>query len=227
MLFLNIYYKTIKSQAIIFDRDGVIIDTESLAVESARRAFKQLGFTLLDEDILHMTGRSSRVYTEYFLKKWDFDPEEFRLIHRKYFYNNLDSAPFFFATIALVKKIYSQGITIGMTTSAGKEGTMFILKKLGIDHMFKVIVTKEDCVNLKPDPEPYLLTAKKLGIEPQLCVAIEDTALGAVSAKAAGMKCIIIPNEFTKNQDFSNADFITKSTADLGIYLKGVSSFCL
>jgi HAD superfamily hydrolase (TIGR01509 family) len=174
-----------------------------------------------------MTGRSSRVYTDYFLKKWDFDPEIFRAIHKEYFYNNLDSAPFFVDTIELVKKIYSQGITLGMATSAGKEGTMFILKKAGIDHMFKVIVTKEDCIKLKPDPEPYLLTANKLGIEPKLCVAIEDTVLGAESAKGAGMKCIIIPNEFTKNQDFSNADFVAKSNDALEIYLKGVSSFSL
>lgn len=81
--------------------------------------------------------------------------------------------------------------------------------------MFNVIVTHEDCESLKPDPEPDALTANKLGIEPKYCVAIEDTALGVESAKGAGMKCIVIPNEHTKHQDFSSADTVVKSASEI------------
>lgn len=215
-----------KSQAIIFDRDGVIIDTQSLVIDCARETFKQLGFTLLEEDIPFMIGLSTRVFTDHFSEKWDFDPDKFRKIHRKLFYDNIDSAPYFTDTVELVKKIYKQGIPIGMTTSAGKEGTIQILNKVGIAHMFKVIVTKEDCINLKPDPEPYLLTAQKLGIEPKFCISIEDTDLGAESAKGAGMKCIVIPNKFTNDQDFSKADFVAKTVEDIEKKLERISSFC-
>jgi HAD superfamily hydrolase (TIGR01509 family) len=184
-----------------------------------------MGFNLLEEDISHMIGLSPRVYTDYFLKKWDFDPEKFREMHKDLFYKNLYLAPYYVDTIELIKKIYSQGITLGLTTSAGREGTILILKKVGIDHMFKVIVTREDCVKLKPDSEPYILTAKKLEIEPKFCIVMEDTAIGVDSAKDAGMKCIAIPNEFTNGQDFSRADFVAKSINSVKESLEKISPF--
>lgn len=97
----------------------------------------------------------------------------------------------------------------------GKDGTLLILSKAGIDQLFDVIITREDCTNLKPHPEPYLLTAEKLGIEPKHCVVIEDTALGVESAKKAGMRSIAIPNEYTQDQDFSMADVVVKSAKEV------------
>lgn len=202
-------------KALIFDRDGVIINSDVVVIKAAREAFAQLGFTLLDEDIPQITGRSYRVYTDYFLQKWDFDAEEYYRIIRELFYANLDAAPYFEEAVKLIKKLHGQKIPLAITTSAGREGTLLILEKAGIAGMFDVIVTKEDCKNLKPDPEPYALTAKKLGITPELCLAIEDTALGVESAKKAGLKCIAIPNEHTRDQDFSLADKVVTSGGEV------------
>ncbi len=195
--------KTIRTKAVIFDRDGVIINTEGVVIDSVKQAFKKLGFTLQEEDISQIIGRSSVVYTEYFLKKWSFDPEEYRKTQRDIFYENIDSAPLFEDAIELAKSLHNKKVPIALTTSAGKEGTLLILKKAGIDHMFDVIVAREDCNNLKPHPEPYIRTAEKLGIEAEYCVVVEDTALGVESAKKAGMKCIALPNEYTNTQNFS------------------------
>jgi beta-phosphoglucomutase-like phosphatase (HAD superfamily) len=111
--------------------------------------------------------------------------------------------------------LYSKKVPLAVTTSAGREGTLLILSKAGIDKMFDVIITRDDCEKLKPDPEPYIVTAKKLQIEPKFCVAIEDTSLGVESAKGAGMLCIAIPNEFTRDQDFSMADVVVKSANEV------------
>lgn len=202
-------------KAVILDRDGVIINSDVVVIKAAREAFAQLGFTLLDEDIPQITGRSYSVYTDYFLQKWDFDAEEYYRIMRELFYANLDAAPYFEEAVKLIKKLHGQKIPLAITTSAGREGTLLILEKAGIAGMFDVIVTKEDCKNLKPDPEPYALTAKKLGITPELCLAIEDTALGVESAKKAGLKCIAIPNEHTRDQDFSLADKVVTSGGEV------------
>ena len=207
--------KSIKTKAVIFDRDGVIINTEGIAIESIKEAFGKLGFILEKEDISQIIGRSSTVYTEYFLKKWDFDPDEYRKIQRELFYKNLDSATFFEGTVKLVKSLHERSVPIAMTTSAGKEGTKLILNKVGIYEMFDVIVTREDCNNLKPHPEPYMITTKNLEIDPEFCVAIEDTALGVESAKKAGLKCIAIPNEYTKDQDFRLADAVVSSAREI------------
>lgn len=207
--------KTIKTKAVIFDRDGILINTEGIVIDSVKEAFKKLGFIIQEEDISQIIGRSSIVYTEYFLKKWDFDPDKYRKIQRELFYKNIDSAPFFEDAVELVKFLYARKIPLAVTTSAGREGTLLILKKGGIDKMFKVLVTREDCTKLKPDPEPYLLTAEKLGIDPKFCVVLEDTSLGVEAAKKSGMKCIAIPNEYTSDQDFSMADAIVESAKEV------------
>lgn len=207
--------KKLKAKAVIFDRDGVIINTEGIVINSIRKAFAQLGFTVQDEDIQQTIGRSSRVYKDYFLKKWDFSYDEYRDLQKDLFYKNLDSAPFFDEIITLIKRLYSQKVPLAVTTSAGRDGTILILKKAGVEEMVKVVVSKEDCENLKPHPEPYILTAKKLGVLPEFCVAIEDTALGVESAKNAGIMCIAIPNEHTKDQDFSQADLVLQSAKEV------------
>jgi beta-phosphoglucomutase len=207
--------KTLQIKAVIFDRDGVIINTEGLVIETAKKAFKKLGFQLQPEDIPEMIGKSPRVYTEYFLKKWKFDPDEYRKIQSDLFYKNIDSVPFFEDALALVKYLHEKKIPIAITTSAGREGTLLILNKAKIDTLFDAIVTREDCTNLKPHPEPYLRTSEKLGIKPEYCVVIEDTALGVESAKKAGMRCIAVPNEYTSDQDFSLADAVVQSAKEI------------
>ncbi len=205
----------IKCKAVVFDRDGIIIDSEILVINSAKKAFKQLGFDMPDADASQIIGRSSFVYTEYFLTKWDFDPEVFREKMKENFYNELDTVQIFDETIKLIKRLYKRKVALAVTTSAGREGTLLILRNIGIEHMFNEIVTREDCVKLKPDPEPYVLTTKKLGISPEYCVAIEDTSLGIESAKKAGLKSIAIPTNSSKDQDFANADFVVKSANEI------------
>lgn len=208
-------HKTLKVKAVAFDRDGVIINTEGVVIDSIRKAFKQLGFELEDKDIPQIIGRSYDDYKHYFLHKWDFDFQEYRQIQRQIFYSNLDQAEYFKHTIELIKSLHAQNIPIAVTTSAGREGTQLILEKVGIAQMFKVIVTKEDVKSRKPDPECYLITAQKLAIDPHFCVAIEDTALGVEAAKNAGMQCIAIPNKYTNDQDFSLADVVVKSADEV------------
>jgi HAD superfamily hydrolase (TIGR01509 family) len=207
--------QVLNAKAVIFDRDGVIINTDVLILESIRESLKTFGFELQDEDIKHIIGRSFKVYKTYFEQKWEIDIDEYRRIQNEYYYANLDKAKYFKDTIELIKILYSKNVPMAVTTSAGREGTILILDKVGITNMFKVIVTNENCENLKPDPEPYITTAKKLGIKPKYCVAIEDTALGVESAKKAGMMCIAIPNEHTKHQDFSSADTVVKSAGEI------------
>ena len=74
--------------------------------------------------------------------------------------------------------------------------------------MFTELVTFEDYTFRKTNPEPYLVTAKKLNVKPQDCLVFEDSNVGVEAAKKAEMKCIALPNEYTKKQDFSKADKI-------------------
>jgi HAD superfamily hydrolase (TIGR01509 family) len=205
----------LKIKAVVFDRDGVIINTDGVMIDSVRKAFKNLGLQFPERDISQLIGRGPDVYKNRHFKGKNFNYDEFRKIQRELFYQNLDQAEFFQDTLDLIKSLHKRLIPIAITTSASREGTLLILGKCGINHEIDVLITKEDCKNLKPHPEPYILTSEKLGIEPELCLVIEDTALGVEAAKKAGMKCIAVPNEYTNDQDFSMADAIVQSAREI------------
>ena len=204
-------------KAVIFDRDGIIIDSESTNINSAVKAFKWLGIAIKEEEKEWIVGKHPDDYKKLFLEKYDFSYEEFRKIQRKIYYELLESANFFEKTISLIRKLHKMNITLALTTSSSMKSTLQVLKKARLENIFKVIVTFEDYSERKPNPESYLITAKKLGVEPKDCVVIEDSSVGINAAKNAGMKCIAIPNEYTKKQDFSKADLVVDSADKINI----------
>lgn len=206
-------------KAVIFDRDGVILDSESINVNSAVEAFKKLGIAMKEEEKDWIVGRHPDDYKNLFLEKYDFSSEEFRNIQEKIYYELLESAPLIDEAILLIKQLYELKTPLALTTSSGLESTLQVLKSADLENIFSVIVTYEDYKERKPNSESYEITAKKLDLHPEDCVAIEDSSVGVEAAKNAGMKCIAIPNEYAKNQDFSKADLIVESADEIDIEL--------
>lgn len=95
--------KVIDVKAIIFDRDGVIIDTDSLVLESVFFGLSKIGVKFSNNDVPLMAGRSIDSLKEFLLNKWSFNFDEFRLIQRQYFYDHLDDAPYFPDMIEFIK----------------------------------------------------------------------------------------------------------------------------
>jgi len=206
-------------KAVIFDRDGVILDSEWININSAIKAFKGVGIEIKKEEKEWIIGRHPEDYKELFFERYDFSYEKFREIQRETYYELLKSAPLFDKTVSLIKELHRRKIPFALTTSSGLKSTLQVLEKADLVHAFSVIVTNEDYDNKKPHPEPYEVTAKKLNLHPKDCVAIEDSSVGIESAKSAGMKCIAIANETTKNQDLSKADLIVDSAEEISIDL--------
>ncbi len=206
-------------KAVIFDRDGVIINSEFANVDSSTEAFKQLGIEITKKEKEMIVGRHAEDYAKIFLKKYTFSPEKFKELHNKFYRELIETTPFFDKTISLIKRLHKSNITLALTTSADKEGTLKILARGNLINFFKIIVTDGDYANRKPSPEPYLVTAKKLNLDPKDCIVIEDSEVGVESAKAAGMKCIALPNDYSKNQNFSKADIILDSADKITLEL--------
>jgi len=80
---------------------------------------------------------------------------------------------------------------------------------------FDFVLTAADFVNLKPDPEPYLRAIERSGMAPESCMAIEDSERGLISAKAAGIRCIVVPTALTRRGNFSSADRVCETIADI------------
>lgn len=206
-------------EAVIFDRDGVILDSESININSAVKAFKELGIAIKEEEKEWVVGRHPDDYKKQFLEKYDFSYEEFRKIQRKTYYELLESIPLFKKAISLIKKLHKLKIPLALTTSSKLKSTLQILDKADLSGVFDVIVTFEDYEKRKPHPQSYLVTAKKLNVNPNGCIVIEDSSVGVESAKNAGMKCIAILHEYNRKQDFSKADIVVDSADKITVDL--------
>lgn len=198
-------------KAIIFDRDGVLIDSEFTNVKAAELAFSEFGIILTQQEKDWIVGRHPDEYLIPLKEKYDIDYGKYREFQRKYYIEIFESTPLFEETIKLLKAIYDKGIALALCTSSNRELTIHLLERIGIQDLFQVLVTKGDYSKRKPDPEPYIVTAGKLGVKPEDCLVIEDSDVGLKSAIGAGMKCIIIYNEYTKNQDFTGAFKVVNS----------------
>jgi len=117
----------------------------------------------------------------------------------------------------LLQAIHKRGLPVALCTSSSRIASIKLLEKLGIEDLFTLVVGKEDYTYRKPDPEPYQVTAQKLGIAPKDCLVIEDSEVGLKSAVAAGMQCIVIYNDHTKEHNFSGAVRVVSSAAELDL----------
>lgn len=204
-------------KAVIFDRDGVLVDSEYTNIRAAELAFADLGVRLTDEEKRSIVGRHVDDYSKPMLAKHGIEYDKFRPLQRKHYYEELGSTPVFKRTIQLLKDIHANGIPLALCTSARQESSLDLLVNLGIKDLFQEIIGSENYTKRKPDPEPYMVTAKKMGISPQDCLVIEDSEVGLRAALNAGMKCIVIFNDYTKDHDFTGAQKVVSSAAELDL----------
>lgn len=162
-------------KAIIFDKDGVLVDSEYANIQSATEAFEQLGIHITDEDKKQIIGKHPDDYIVYFQTKYLFPVEEFKTLRRPIYNRIFENAPLFDDAISLVKSIKSSHLFLALTTSGGNKNTNDFLQKIKLDQVFDALVTKEMCSKRKPDPQPYLITAEELHVLPDECVVIEDS----------------------------------------------------
>lgn len=204
-------------KAVIFDRDGVIISSENIHQEAVARAFADFSITLTSDEMDFVIGRHPTDYLDLFAETYDFDKELWKKNQKKYYYELFPTVEPFDDVVRLIKELSDNNISLGLTTSSGKEGTDILLTRLGFTKTFSAVVCQGEYERGKPEPDPYLLTAKKLGVSPSECLVFEDTALGVTAAKSAGMRCVALPNQYTKDNDFSAADLVVEDKSKLSL----------
>lgn len=206
--------------AIVFDFDGLIVDTEGPGFISWLEVYQRFGAELNLNDWSHATGYIC-----------GFDPAVHleKLLGRRLDWSQISperEARNWALTLQartlpgiepLLQAARERGFRIGVASNSGNGWVEEGLKRLGLRTLVDAVVTREMVLNPKPAPDVYLKTAQVLGMEPNRTVALEDSEPGCRAAKQAGMKVVAIPNRFSDRQDFKVADLIVRSAEDLDL----------
>jgi HAD superfamily hydrolase (TIGR01509 family) len=206
-------------QAIVFDFDGLLMDTETTLVESWRSEWQWHGLELDVEDgffpghggdtlEMHYDALAAAVGPGYDREK----SHARRIAHRDELHRTLDFLPGIRDWLRDAREL---GLRIAIASSSARPWVVGHLERVGAMDLFDLVVTGDEVSVHKPDPEIYLLALSRLGLPGHAAVAVEDTAHGVAAAAAAGMATIAIPNPFVRPQAVAAADLVLTSATEM------------
>lgn len=206
-------------KAIIFDMDGVIIDSEPLHFELEVELLEELGGKISKEEYISFVGTTDYHMWSTFKEKFNLEPsvEEIVEMKKERFIENINRIELVENFQEFMLTLYNKGYPMALASSNNKKAVNAIVKKFSLDKYLKFFISGEEVIKGKPDPEIFLTVAEKMKIEPSDCLVIEDAKNGVRAAKAAGMKCIGFQNNNSNTQDLSEADLIVNSFNELDI----------
>ncbi len=183
--------------AVIFDMDGTLLDTESVFRTIVFDVCTELGFEMTDDVHRGMVGSSHEHTRQLLVESYGvtfpytiFD-ERCRVIMRERSHGGVPLKP---GAREFVTALRDNNVPTAVATSSRNPHAQHHLGAAGLLDLFDTIVTRDDVRNPKPHPEPYLTAAGRLGIEPTRCLALEDSHAGVRAAHAAGMQTIMVPD---------------------------------
>jgi HAD superfamily hydrolase (TIGR01509 family) len=181
------------THAVIFDMDGVLVDSGAHHREAWNRLLRELGVAPPAGFWRRTIGRPSVEAVPLLLGKSVAPAEARRLANRKHaHYETLAATgmPAVPGAVAFVDTLRVHGVPLAVATSARRSDTIDLLGPLGLLDRFDAIVTAEDVTRGKPDPEVYLIAARRLGATPEGCLVFEDSLVGVRAARGAGMRVV-------------------------------------
>ena len=204
-------------KTIIFDMDGVLVDTEKTRFLILKKILKKRGILVEDHDYKKWMGMKLETIFSTFFSKTILPEYIVELRREKDAIKEADPKKYVIAFQGLytcLDRLIKQGFNLVLASSSSKKNITFVLKTLNIAHFFQVIISSDDIAHQKPAPDIYLLAIKKSSQKPNECLVIEDSKLGLESAKKAGVKCIAVTNSFSK-KELSKADGCIASLDEL------------
>lgn len=183
-------------EAVFFDMDGLLVDSERVWLEIETDVMARLGARWTPEHQVHLVGGSMERTVDYMLavSGADVPAATVREWMTGGMVRRLEAGVHVMpGALELLDAVRAEGVPVGLVTSSLKEIAEAVLKSVGRDR-FDVVVTADDVDRTKPDPEPYLTAARLLGVEPVRCVVLEDSPNGVAAATAAGCAVVAVPN---------------------------------
>jgi HAD superfamily hydrolase (TIGR01509 family) len=212
----------VATRAIVFDFDGVVLDSEEPDFLAWQQIWAEAGqeLPLLEWSECIGTGQGHSTfdpYTELVRRSGLPRTEaEVRGRMRAVSAEIMASRPAMAGVADWLEEAASAGLAVGIASSSPRSWIEPQLARLGLSGHFPVISCYDDCGVRKPEPASYQLACRTLGVEPAEALAVEDSRNGLLAAKAAGLWCLVVPNVMTAHMDFSEADIVLGSLAEAG-----------
>ncbi len=210
--------------AVVFDFDGLIIDSEWVIFESAQAAFALHGHELTVEAWSVVVGLGDDSDDEAWAALLDaagierFDVTDYTAAYEAQDRSDRDHLPALPGVEVLIDSLTAAGIPIGVASSSSRAWLDRHTVRLGLAQRFGALVGADMVGGVgKPSPDVYLRACHDLGADPRRSVAIEDSAHGVAAAKAAGMQAVAVPSQITRFHDFARADLVVGSMTELTV----------
>lgn len=199
--------------------DGTIVDSAPYHRLSWREIFAQRGIEFTEDDFMFAFGRRNEeiirkiVSPDISQQELDIISDEKEKIFRSYIKNKIRALP---GVVELIKSLSEANFQLAIVSSTPMENVQLITETLDIKKYFSLLISGKEVTEGKPSPQGFLLAAKKLGVEPQNCIVMEDAEAGVRAAKRGGMHCIAITNT-CPGEDLAEADIVVDSLEKIDV----------
>jgi HAD superfamily hydrolase (TIGR01509 family) len=205
-------------KGILFDMDGVLVDSEEFICQAATKMFSELCIFVEPEDFTPFIGTGEGRYLGGVAEKYGYNLDVNLAKVRTYtIYGEMVKGKLqtLNGVKAFVASCRNKGIKMAVASSADRMKVDINLNEMGFDtNPFDAVISGSEITNKKPDPEIFIKAASKLGLNPEECLVIEDAINGIQAAKAAGCKCLALTTSFEAGQ-LTQADWICKDLGDV------------
>jgi HAD superfamily hydrolase (TIGR01509 family) len=202
--------------AVVFDLDGVLVDSEPIHFRAANRVLAAHGRPIPEEEYVRFIGFGEVATWRDWKERYGLKPSVEELLdqHTRARLQEIElGVTPIDAAVRAARRFHADGVRLAIASSSTRSIIDALVAAIGLDREIDIRVSGEDpeVRRSKPAPDVYLRAAALLGVEPGACLAIEDSAPGVAAAKNAGMTCVAVPNRWTADQDFRDADVVLES----------------
>lgn len=215
-------------EAVLFDFDGTMVDTEWVIYEEVRAIFEREGQALPLEKYAQCIGSSYEIWSpQTYLEELtgkEYDWDSIRAVRNKRIRERLEDQGLMPGARESLDCVLEERLRCGVVSSSSHDWVDNWITKLDVGHYFEYVTCRGDAPRIKPAPDLFLKGAKRMGIAPEKCLVVEDSRNGMLAAQEAGMEVVAVPNRITKVSDFTGALVQLNSLSEFPNLLRDLSA---